>query len=118
ISSDYNELMLNQDLTVDDLVYHGSDMPPLFGSLGNTFQWNGFSLACYISYKFGHYFRRPSISYNSLFSSLKGHVDFLDRWQQPGDEMHTNVPSMVYPVQSRRDNFYYGSETRVSKADN
>lgn len=117
VSSNYNQLM-GSDVNVDDLVFHGSGMPTFFGSIGNTFQWRTLSLTCYISYKFGHHFRRPSIEYGSLFSNLKGHSDFLSRWQKPGDEVYTDIPSMVYPAQSPRDSFFYGSEVLVSRGDN
>jgi hypothetical protein len=46
-------------------------------------------------------------------------ADFSKRWQQPGDEAYTNVPSMIYPLSnSRRDDFYAGSEVNVLKGDN
>lgn len=117
ISDDYNQLR-GADVTVDDLVYHGSGMPHFFGTLGNSFQWRSISLTCHISYKLGHYFRRPSINYSSFFRSLRGHTDYLNRWQAPGDEAITHVPSMTYPATSSRDSFYSGAEVLVSKADN
>jgi TonB-dependent starch-binding outer membrane protein SusC len=40
------------------------------------------------------------------------------RWQQPGDETKTNVPSLIYPGNPNRDNFYLASEATVRKADN
>jgi len=39
------------------------------------------------------------------------------RWQQPGDEGKTNVPSFIYPVNYSRDNFYAVSEINVLKGD-
>lgn len=43
--------------------------------------------------------------------------DYADRWRQPGDELVTNVPSLVYPANNSRNNFYQYSEILVEKAD-
>ena len=40
------------------------------------------------------------------------------RWQQPGDEKHTSVPSMIYPDNYARDQFYLNSAALARKADN
>jgi TonB-dependent starch-binding outer membrane protein SusC len=68
-------------------------------------------------YKFGHYFRRPSINYNSLFASLEGYADYAKRWQQPGDENRTAVPSMVYPLVANREAYYQNAAVLAEKAD-
>lgn len=103
---------------LSDLAYNGSLVPTLYGSLGNTFTWKKFSLTARISYAFGHYFRKESINYGELISSGTGHSDFALRWQNQGDELVTNVPSWVYPVNSARDSFYNNSEVLVEKGDN
>lgn len=47
------------------------------------------------------------------------HIDYVKRWQQPGDEKTTTVPSMVYPLSNeRRDDFYAYSSANVLKGDN
>lgn len=115
-SKDYATLT-GSGTSIHDLVYHGPAMPTAFGSLGNTFNWKGISLSVRLTYKFGHYFMRPSIKYNSLFSNLTGHADYNHRWQKPGDEAFTTVPSMVYPLVSAREAFYSNSAVLVEKAD-
>ena len=102
---------------VTDLFYHGPALPVLFGSLGNNVSIRKLSLAFRFTYKFGHYFRRESIRYFGLFGGAKGHSDYSERWQKPGDELQTFIPSMPYPAVSRRDDFFTGSEVLVSKAD-
>ncbi len=67
--------------------------------------------------KFGHYFVKKVTSYSSLFGSRDGLADFACRWQKPGDELHTNTPSMTYPANSRRDEFYRYAEINVMKGD-
>jgi len=45
------------------------------------------------------------------------HGDYYKRWQQPGDEIHTNVPSMRMPGSSMRDAFYRASEATAERGD-
>src|SRR5262249_4801520 len=94
VSNDYSKLT-GTTATINDLVYNGPASPTVFGSLGNTIEWNNISLSIGLLYKFGYYFRKQSISYATLFSSGDGHGDFEQRWQKPGDEAITHVPSMV-----------------------
>ena len=115
VSSDYNAIF-NSLASPDSLVYHGPSTPKYFGALGNTFRYKGFSLSVNIIYKLGYFFRRSTISYSQLINSGTGHTDYAQRWQQPGDEQHTNVPSFIYPVNTLRDNFYALSEATVSNA--
>ena len=119
-STDYAQLLSAE---VADLDYHGSALPVYFGSLRNTFSLGNLSISANIIYKLGYYFRRNSISYSSLFNSNgngpwgTGHADFAQRWQHPGDEAHTDVPSMRYPNDDLRDEFYTNSSALVSRAD-
>lgn len=115
-SDNYTTLMSRSSL--DDLRYFGSALPTTFGSIANTFDYKSFSLFVNVVYRFNYYFLRNSISYSALYNSWNGHRDFEDRWKKPGDELYTNVPSMIYPVNSNRDNFYRSSEVLVEKGDN
>ncbi len=112
-----NYQAISSATTVDDLVYHGSALPPLFGSVMNTFSYKGFSLYLNLTYKFGYYFRRQSILYASLYNRWTGHADYTQRWQKPGDEQHTSIPSRVYPAVSARDDFYTNSSVLIEKGD-
>lgn len=103
--------------TLDDLVFHGTTRPPLFGSFLNAFSYKGFIISANLSFKFGYYFRKSSLSYSALFNSWGMHEEFARRWQNPGDELTTNVPAMVYPANSNRDKFYNYSESTVEKGD-
>lgn len=115
LSEDYTKL--NNPSTTNELVYNGPSRPTMFGGLGNTFSYRHFSLTANFSYKLGYYFRRTSINYAALYNSWVGNVDFTKRWQQPGDEKSTNVPSMPSTVNAQRDNFYLGSSALVDKGD-
>jgi hypothetical protein len=115
VSTDYRGMTTNSDLS--DLKYMGPAIPTHYGSLVNTVSYKGFSLNLSIVYKLGYYFRRNSINYSNLFKYWLGNSDFARRWQKPGDELTTSVPSMVYPAVTARDNFYAGSEVLVDKGD-
>jgi TonB-linked SusC/RagA family outer membrane protein len=101
----------------DSLHYHGPATPKFFGSLGNTLSFRGFYFTFNIIYKLSYYFRRSTIAYDQLVNSGVGHADFARRWQHPGDELITTVPSFVYPVNNNRDIFYALSEPTVSRGD-
>lgn len=116
--SDNYALLTGPQVDVSDLEFHGPVYPTFFGAVGNTLQWKGFSLTARLGFEFGHYFRRGALSYNTLFSSRDGHMEYANRWQMPGDENHTNVPSMVFPAISARDGFYTRSAATAEKADN
>lgn len=117
ISKDYFSI-LQQGVDTADLVYHGSGLPRYYGFLNNTFSYKGFSLAVNVLYQFDFYFRKNSLSYNSLINNGVTHPDFSRRWKQSGDEAFTSVPSIAYPVNSLRDDFYYGTGANVLKGDN
>lgn len=114
-STDYNAITQQ---SIDSIHYHGPAQPVYFGAVRNSFKWKQFSFSFNISYKLGYYFRRPSINYDALYRTWNGHSDYALRWQQPGDEAHTSVPSLVYPANPQRDLFYQYASVLVDKADN
>lgn len=116
LSSDYADIINNA--TMADLVFHGSATPRAFGSLRNTWTYRGLSFSTNITYRMGYFFRRPTVGYVGLLNNgVVAHGDYYRRWQQPGDEVNTSVPSMVYPTDSRRDQVYRDSEATVEKGD-
>lgn len=116
VTKDYSTILSN--LTVEDLVYSGPTLPTHFGSLRNNFRVGDFSVGFNISYKFGHYFRRPSLSYSNLFNSWIGHKEYAQRWRNPGDELLTNVPSMpAAGASSSRDFIYTYADIQIEKGD-
>lgn len=106
------------------LQFFGSSVPVTFGTFTNTFSYKQFSLSARIKYEFGFFFHASSTNYGNLFNSssigyaLPTTADFAQRWQKPGDETHTNVPSMIYPDDAYRDLFYASSAALVAKGDN
>lgn len=124
LSTDYDGIRTGattKGIDGGSFAYIGPTNPEYFGSLINTFQWKEFSASINISYRFKYFFRKPTLSYTSLYNFGTGTNDFVNRWQKPGDEKKTNVPAMVYtdyPQFNSRDLFYQYSDINVLKGDN
>jgi TonB-linked SusC/RagA family outer membrane protein len=115
LSKDYNAIRTTS--VAGDLVFHGSSRPLVFGALRNTVSMYGFSLSANISYRLAYFVRTPSVSYATVLQGDGGHGDFYNRWQKPGDEHHTHIPSMPAVINSARDDFYANSSALVQKGD-
>lgn len=116
ISKDY--VSLTRPTSFDQLSIQGSSRPSFYGNIMNTFSYKRLSLSVNIGYAFGFYFRRTALNYYALARSWGMNQEFAERWQKSGDELNTNVPSMVYPLNPSRDNFYNYSEATIEKGDN
>jgi TonB-linked SusC/RagA family outer membrane protein len=120
VQSESFDAILNNS-GIADLIYSGSARPTYFGGINNHFAYKGFSLDLQINYKFGYFFRKPTINYSQITSGGSAYLivnqDFDKRWTKPGDEKATIVPSLIYPFSPSRDQFYQGSEINVEKGD-
>ncbi|MCQ6958280.1 SusC/RagA family TonB-linked outer membrane protein [Mucilaginibacter sp. JC4] len=117
-SQDYSAITVNT--AVNELVYKGPARPAYYGGLNNSFSYKNFDLNVQINYKLGYYFMSPALSYSDIALTgayLRVNRDFNKRWQVPGDERTTNVPSISYPFSSSRDQFYKYAEVNVQRAD-
>src|SRR5690606_30485382 len=108
ISKNYNALVVDS-VTMDDLVYHGPSTPTFFGNLFNQITYKNISLGVRLNFYGQYWFAKETIGYSDLIQNNRTHEDYYLRWQKPGDELHTNVPSFIYPADSRRDQFYRNS---------
>jgi hypothetical protein len=119
ITTDYSKIINSTDLS--DLVYRGPANPTYFGSLRNNVSYKQLELSFNITWKFGYYFRRASIDYYNLYWAspyYTGHPDYEKRWQQPGDEQYTNVPSRPQNLNDpNRSLFYTNSGVLIEKGD-
>jgi TonB-linked SusC/RagA family outer membrane protein len=115
-SKNYTSILANTN--PDSLQFHGSGRPTLYGAFRQDFSYKNFSVSFNITYKAGYFFRTNSIglNYTDLLTSRQN-ADFPSRWQKPGDEQNTNIPSVVYPVNTPRANFYTASSVLVERAD-
>lgn len=101
-------------------MFNGSSRPTSFGSIRNDFSYGGFSLSANISYRLGYYFRKETVRFQEVLSNGWAHGDYGLRWQKPGDELNTTIPSSpIYGAAniSNRDNFFIYSEALVEKGD-
>lgn len=115
VSKDYLKLINDSDNSL--LVYHGSSRPTTFGSFRNTFSYGDFSISANIIYKLNYYFRKISANTNLTETLAYVNRDYTSRWQMPGDENKTNVPSFLYNTNTNRNDFYQSSEALIEKGD-
>lgn len=116
ISTEYNALR-NSDK--GSLVYNGSYQPKVFGRLLNTFLIGSFTLAVSIAFELNFYLRRPSVNYDDMAASRSaGDPDYENRWIIPGDERHTNIPSIPRMPNANRNLFFLNSEGTAIRGDN
>lgn len=111
------------DDDVNNQLFIGSSIPIYTSNLLNTFTWRNWSLSANVTGRFGFHFRKPTINYGNFFNNISSsHPDFTNRWQEPGDELTTTIPSIpFYPLPSNandRDAFYKGASVNVLKGDN
>ncbi|WP_198163533.1 SusC/RagA family TonB-linked outer membrane protein [Pedobacter cryoconitis] len=114
-STDYSGIIAAA--TSENLVYHGPARPTIYGAVRNTFRYKSFSISANISYRFGYYVRRESINFDNILNGNGGHSDYYLRWQKPGDESSTQIPSLPVSTNANRNTFFAYSSTLVEKGD-
>lgn len=115
-TTNYQAINTEGRLTGDNIVYMGSAMPRYYGSLLHNLSYGPLHLSVNVNFHLGYFLRKISFNNNT---AINGHIhtDFHDRWQKPGDELHTNIPAFIYPAVSNRDTFYGNSEINVIAGD-
>lgn len=84
-----------QDEGISNLVFEGSVDPKFTGGFSNTFNYKAFSLNIFITYQAGNKIRLYP-AFRTTYSDFDAMPkEFLDRWVMPGDELVTNVPSVL-----------------------
>lgn len=120
-TADYNQVIQDAETKGSETTpvrLIGSGIPLHFGAWSTDLQYRRFRLAVNFTYKLGYFFPRTSINYHALVDMGAGHPDYAQRWQKPGDELRTEVPSFVYPLpSSRRQSLYSSSDLLIEKAD-
>lgn len=101
-----------------DLQKVGTSTPTYFGAVRNTLSWRSFTASINILWKSGYNVMRESVIYRGLLGATQvTHLDYLHRWQKPGDERVTNVPSLPESINTRRDDAYRFSEALIERGD-
>lgn len=114
-SENYSRII--NEASLESIQYNGPARPTTFGAFRNTVSYKGFSLSANISYRFGYFFRRTSVQYSSILLGRGGHEDYAYRWQEPGDEAITQIPSRPAVNNPLRDTFYRNSGALIEKGD-
>lgn len=117
-SKDYAAMAIEASTSGGNVEYIGPASPSHFGSMINTLSYRNFSLSFNISFRLGYFKRKTTMSYNTFAVEGVGHSDYAKRWQNPGDELLTTVPSFVYPMNLARDSFYGLAAPNFIAADN
>ncbi|MFA7408057.1 MAG: SusC/RagA family TonB-linked outer membrane protein [Anaerolineaceae bacterium] len=81
---------------LESLINAGVKVAPYYGTIRNDLSYKGLSLRFSILYKLGHIIRKNSINpgiEHIVTGQQNYHMDYFHRWEKPGDELITNVPS-------------------------
>lgn len=116
VSTDYKNIRLQDKSTLE---YKGTVMPRYSGYLNPAVSIGDFDLMISFLYKFGHVFMRKTVGYGELVAMGglgDGSGDYDRRWKESGDELKTDVPSFIYPIDPERNSFYSGSSVLVENA--
>lgn len=103
----------------EDFNVIGVSVSPFFGSMHHRWSFKNFEMSLLLNYKFGHVFRRKSMSPAREFpiSLADYHMDFFKRWKEPGDENLTDVPAYVNTADPLISDFYDKSDILITKGD-
>ncbi|SMD01347.1 SusC/RagA family TonB-linked outer membrane protein [Pedobacter nyackensis] len=112
--------VISSSLDRNNIRYLGSLVPTKFGNIRNMLSYKDLELSANITYRLGYYFRRISLDNAAIYGTkgFQSEVDYDLRWQKPGDEKNTSVPTLMYPNSAQRTNIYTYSDILVEKADN
>lgn len=80
-------------------------------------QYGYFAYSVNVGFRFAYFFRQRTQSFHNVGVWRPLDASFLQRWQQPGDEKRTHVPSFEYPSNSFRHSFFNGVEANVLPGD-
>lgn len=92
--------MKNEKVFTTVMKYSGCRVPYLQGGIMNTFAYNRFMLSFNLAYSIGSKIRLLKLYPNPTGSILprpeiNARREFINRWQNPGDELHTNIPGLM-----------------------
>ena len=117
LSKTYKNYTLYEDEI--ELVKSGVVSPPHTGGINLEYRWKEWILRGSFTYSLGAVNRLPFIygDYDSVFDPEKNVTrEILNRWREPGDELHTNIPALyddntytnlgIRPMRANVDHIY------------
>lgn len=115
ISTDYARIL--GQFKPEEMIYHGSATPKYFGSIINTIGYKNLQLSFNITYKFDYFFRRRNLFDGTEFRYIGAIDGYERRWQKPGDEKFTRIPTFQYPQSDMSGSFFLNSNDAVEPGD-
>ena len=107
------------NLTMEDLQYAGTTVPPYAASLSNNFKYKNFDLSFMFLYYGGHVMRSMFGNYING-TGISANVDRLTAnfWQKPGDENDpSKAPAYRLGVNANLGNLWSAADKHVQKGD-
>ncbi|WP_081643229.1 SusC/RagA family TonB-linked outer membrane protein [Sphingobacterium paucimobilis] len=111
-----------QQLSVDDLIYNGTTIPPYSVAFRNGFDYKDFSLNFMFIFNGGHVMRSvrpepltkyPMLNYTANFDRL-----WLNYWRNPGDEVDADIaPRYMAGASNTVTDIYSAGDRFVESAD-
>lgn len=112
-----------QSTSTDYLKYEGPTDPKYTGGFNNSFNWKGISFDIFFTFQTGNVIRMNPVFSTSYSDNQATPKEFFNRWEFPGDEKLTNIPSIadkelaknlvgMYPYSA-----YNYSNVRTAKGD-
>ena len=90
VGADFNDTQYTKTY----LLYHGPIEPNIMGGLANTVKWRDWEFSCFITMQAGNKIRLNP-TFDTQFADLNVFSkNYLNRWLNPGDEYHTDVPTL------------------------
>ena len=87
-----------QSTNVDNLLYHGPVDPTLTGGFYNQLGYKNLTLSFLFNFALGNYVRLQPTYSPYLRDDVVMTRNLNDRWLAPGDELKTNIPSILDPM--------------------
>lgn len=108
--------------TMDAIKCIANAMPTYSGSFGTSLSWRGFDLNVLFTFEGGYKIRNANMPFLFYSWTSAGYVsklnglgrDIVNRWRQPGDEAHTDIPRACFteaglPLTSMYSTYNYSS---------
>lgn len=91
--------MTNEEVFQTVMRFSGSRIPRVQGSIKSVFAFRNVEFVCFLTYSLGAKVRMMKL-YSDVSRVMPHPVEnlrreFLDRWQRPGDEEHTDIPGIL-----------------------
>jgi len=111
-----------QKLTVDDLIYEGTTVPPYTVSFRNGFKYKDLTLSFMFIFNGGHVMRGVHPEFLSKYAELNYNNNFdklwLNYWKNPGDESNPDIaPAFVSAASGNISDIFNAAHKFVQKAD-